>query len=444
MGFILLSAGCAVGLGNVWRFPFITGRYGGALFVLIYILFLIIFGIPVMSMEFSVGRGAGKSAARAFHELEPKGTKWHIFSWGAMAGNYLLMFFYTTVSGWMVAYVIKMARGDFVGLNPDQVGGVFGGFLGSPGNMVGWMIVVCVLGFGICMGGLVSGVERITKFMMVALFAIMAILAVRSITLAGAGEGLAFYLKPNPAAIREHGLGTIAYAAMGQAFFTLSLGIGSMTIFGSYIGKDRRLFGESILVTILDTCVALTAGLVIFPACFAFGINPGAGPGLIFVTLPNVFNVMAGGRIWGSLFFLFMTFAAMSTVVAVFENLIAFAIDITGCSRKKAALVNFFVVVIFSLPVALGMNVWSGFTFLGGWLDLEDFIVSNNLLPIGALTYLLFCVTKKGWNYDNFLKECDTGEGTKFPAAVKPYLQWVLPILILVLFIFGYVDKFGG
>jgi NSS family neurotransmitter:Na+ symporter len=393
-------------------------------------------------MEFSVGRGSGKSAARSFHELEPKGTKWHLFSWAARAGNYLLMMFYTTVSGWMLAYMVKIALGHFDGLTPDQIGGAFGAFISSPVQMVGWMIAACVIGFGICIIGLVKGVERITKVMMSALFVLLIVLSIRAVTLPGASKGLAFYLKPSLDGIKTHGLWTVVYAAMGQAFFTLSLGIGSMAIFGSYIGKEKRLFGESIFVTGLDTAAALLAGLIIFPASYAFGVNPGAGPGLIFVTLPNVFNSMALGRLWGTLFFLFMSFAAMSTVVAVFENIIAFAIDTTGCSRVKATLINFAVIVVLSLPCALGFNLLSGFTLLGGVLDVEDFILSNNLLPLGALVYLLFAVTKKGWGWDNFIREVDTGSGIKFPAKLKYYFVWGLPILIIAIFIFGYIEKF--
>jgi len=445
MGFLMLSAGCAIGLGNVWRFPFITGQYGGALFVIIYILFLIIFGIPVMTMEFSVGRASGKSAARSFHVLEKQGSKWHLFSLAAMAGNYLLMMFYTTVSGWMIAYLVKTAKGDFVGLNPEGVGDAFERFVSNPSSMAGWMIAVCILGFGICAGGLVKGVEKVTKVMMSALYVILILLVIRAITLPGAGAGLAFYLKPNLKAIQQHGIWTVIYAAMGQAFFTLSLGVGSMAIFGSYLGREKKLFGESITVTILDTAAAFLAGLVIFPACFAFGVNPGAGPGLIFATLPNVFNAMALGRLWGSLFFLFMSFAAMSTVVAVFENIIAFAMDIFGCSRLKACLINLGALIVLSLPCALGFNILSGFKPFGEGsmiLDLEDFILSNNILPLGALVYLLFCVSKKGWGWDNFIKEADTGNGLKFPAIMRTYLTWILPLLMLVIFVFGYIEKF--
>ncbi|MCL1814179.1 MAG: sodium-dependent transporter [Treponema sp.] len=443
LGFLLLSAGCAVGLGNVWRFPFITGRYGGALFVLIYLVFLVIFGIPVMAMEFSVGRASGKSAARSFHVLEKPDSKWHLFSWAAMAGNYILMMFYTTVSGWMIAYMVKVAKGDFTGLDTDQVEGIFGAFVSSPIQMVGWMIVVCILGFGICAGGLVNSVEKVAKVMMLGLYAIIIILVIRVVTLPGAAAGLEFYLKPNLNAIKEHGLFTVLFAAMGQAFFTLSLGVGSMAIFGSYIGKEKRLGGEAITVTILDTSAAFLAGLVVLPACAAFGLSYKAGPGLIFMTLPNVFNSMAGGRIWGTLFFLFMTFAAMSTVVAVFENIVAFAMDITGCSRRKSVFTNFFVLVILSLPCALGFNLLSGFTFMGGILDLEDFILSNNLLPLGALCYALFCVSKMGWGFDNFIKEANTGSGIIFPAKLKYYFVWGLPVLLIAFYIFGYVQSVG-
>ena len=445
LGFILLSAGCAIGLGNVWRFPFITGRYGGALFVLIYLVFLVIFGIPVMTMEFSVGRASAKSVARSFHVLEKKGTKWHLFSWAAMAGNYILMMFYTTVSGWMIAYMVKIAKGDFVGLNPEQVGGAFGAFVSNPGQMVGWMILVCVLGFGICIGGLVKSVEKVAKFMMTGLFIIIVILAIRVVTLPGAGEGLKFYLKPNLNAIRENGLFTVIFAAIGQAFFTLSLGVGSMAIFGSYIDKKKRLAGEAITVTILDTLAALLAGLVVIPSCFAFNLDPTGGPGLIFATLPNVFNDMTGGRLWGALFFLFMTFAAMSTIIAVFENIIAFAMDITGCSRTKSVIVNFFVMVVLSLPCALGFNVLSGFNPMGPGsvvLDLEDFILSNNLLPLGALVYALFCISKIGWGFDNFAKEANTGSGISFPVKLRYYFVWGLPILLIAFYISGYINMF--
>jgi NSS family neurotransmitter:Na+ symporter len=398
-----------------------------------------------MTMEFSVGRASGKSAARSFHVLEKKGSKWPHFSWAAMAGNYILMMFYTTVSGWMIAYMVKMVSGNFTGLGPAEVGGAFGAFVSDPVQMVFWMIFACVLGFGICAGGLANSVEKVAKVMMIGLYAIIIILVFRVITLPGAGAGLEFYLKPNLNAIKEHGLFTVLFAAMGQAFFTLSLGVGSMAIFGSYIGKEKRLGGEAITVTILDTSAAFLAGLVVLPACAAFGLSYDAGPGLIFATLPNVFNSMAGGRLWGILFFLFMSFAAMSTVIAVFENIIAFAMDITGCSRGKSVLINLVVMVVLSLPCALGFNLLSGFNPMGEGsvvLDLEDFILSNNLLPLGALCYALFCVSKKGWGFDNFLKEANTGSGIIFPAKLKYYFVWGLPVLLIAFYIVGYINMF--
>ena len=447
LGFILLSAGCAIGLGNIWRFPYITGQNGGAIFVLIYLVFLVILGIPVMSMEFSVGRASQRSAARSFHALQPAGKKWHIFSYFAMGGNYLLMMFYTTVSGWILAYLYFMITGRFNGLDPDAVGGVFGGLISSAPSSIGWMIAICIIGFAICAIGLQKGVERITKFMMSGLVVILIVLIVRALTLPGAGEGLAFYLKPNPAAIAEQGIGSVLYAAMGQAFFTLSLGIGSMAIFGSYLGKERSLMGEAINVTILDTCIAFGAGLLIFPASFAFGIDPGAGPGLIFVTLPNVFNSMPLGQFWGVVFFIFMVFAALSTVIAVFENILAFAMDIFGVSRRKAALINAPAIIILSLPCALSFNLWAnGGAFLGledGWvLDIEDFVLSNNLLPLGALIYLAFCVYKTGWGWDNYVAEANTGAGIKVPKSIRFYLTYILPIIMVIIFVVGYINFF--
>lgn len=445
LGFILISAGCAIGLGNVWRFPYITGKYGGAAFVLIYLLFLLILGLPIMVMEFAVGRASQKSAAVSFDVLEPKGTKWHWYKWGAMAGNYLLMMFYTTVGGWMIAYFTKMLAGEFTGKTPDEVGAVFNGMLGQPVYMGVFMLITIALGFGICSMGLQKGVERITKAMMACLFLIMIVLCVRSITLPGAAEGLKFYLLPDFGRMAEQGIGEVVYAAMGQAFFTLSLGIGALAIFGSYIGRERRLTGEAINVTLLDTSVALMSGLIIFPACSAFGVSNGEGPGLVFVTLPNVFNQMAGGRLWGALFFLFMTFAALSTIIAVFENIISFAIDLWGWSRKKAVAVNAVFITFLSIPCVLGFNVWSGFAPLGSGTtmqDLEDFIVSNNLLPLGSLVYLLFCVTRYGWGWKNFTDEANAGEGIRFPKWARGYLTFVLPAIVLVIFVAGYWQKF--
>lgn len=447
LGFILISAGCAIGLGNVWRFPYITGQYGGAAFVLIYLLFLVILGMPIMIMEFAVGRASQKSAARSFHVLEPKGSKWHFTGYAAMAGNYLLMMFYTTVGGWMLAYVVKMMTGEFVGLSPEEVGGIFGSMLGQPGYMTAWMIVTVMIGFFVCSLGLQNGVERITKWMMSCLFIILLALCVRSVTLPGAAEGIAFYLIPDFGRMMEAGIAEVVFAAMGQAFFTLSLGIGAMSIFGSYISKDRSLTGEALSICALDTTVALLAGLAIIPACFAFGIDPGQGPGLVFVTLPNIFNQMVGGQLWGTLFFIFMSFAALSTVIAVFENIISFAMDLWGWDRKKAVVVNAILIVVLSMPCVLGFNLWSGFAPLGDGStiqDLEDFIVSNNLLPLGSLLYLLFCTSKHGWGWDNFIAEADTGIGIKFPKAIRFYVSYILPLLILFIFVMGYWQKFAG
>ena len=445
LGFILISAGCAVGLGNVWRFPYITGKYGGAAFVLIYLVFLVILGLPIMVMEFSVGRASQKSAARSFHVLEPKGSKWHFMAVLAIAGNYLLMMFYTTVGGWMLAYVVKMIRGEFTGLTPDEVGGVFNGMLGQPGSMTFWMIVTVIIGFLVCSLGLQNGVERVTKFMMASLFVILIILCIRSVTLPGAAEGVRFYLIPDFHKITEYGLFEVIFAAMGQAFFTLSLGIGAMAIFGSYIAKDHTLTGESIRICTLDTIVALLAGLIIFPACFAFQVNPGEGPGLVFVTLPNIFNQMAGGRIFGTLFFIFMSFAALSTIIAVFENILSFSIDLFGWTRKKAVAVNFVAILLLSLPCVFGFNIWSAIAPLGAGStiqDLEDFIVSNNLLPLGSLGYLLFCTSRYGWGWKNFIKEADSGKGAKFPQWSRIYVSFILPAIVLFIFIMGYIQKF--
>ena len=446
LGFILISAGCAIGLGNVWRFPYITGKYGGAAFVLIYLCFLVILGIPIMVMEFSVGRASKRSAARSFHVLEPKGTKWHLAGYLAIIGNYMLMMFYTTVGGWMLAYIVKMASGTFTGLTPDEVGGVFNGMLANPGEMTVWMIVTVVLSFAVCSMGLRNGVERINKAMMGLLFVILFALCVRSVTLEGAAEGLKFYLVPDFGKMVENGIGEAVYAAMGQSFFTLSLGIGAMAIFGSYISKERSLTGECINICALDTTVALMSGLVIFPACFAFGVDPGEGPGLVFVTLPNVFNQMPGGRLWGALFFVFMSFAALSTVIAVFENIISFAIDLWGWSRRKAILVNLVLILVLSMPCVLGFNVWSAIQPLGAGTtiqDLEDFIISNNLLPIGSVLYLLFCTSRYGWGWKNFIAEADEGKGVKFPKWARFYVTYILPIIVVAILIVSYVQKFA-
>ena len=441
LGFILISAGCAVGLGNVWRFPYITGQYGGAAFVLVYLIFLVLLGLPIMVMEFAVGRASQKSAARSFHVLEPAGTKWHLQGYACMAGNYLLMMFYTTVGGWMAAYIFKTLTGEFKGLDSDGVAAVFNDMLARPGYMTFWMVLVVLLSFFICSLGLQKGVERITKAMMSCLFLILLILCIRSVTLPGASEGLRFYLIPDFTRFTENGVGNTIFAAMGQAFFTLSLGIGAMAIFGSYIGKDRTLTGETINICLLDTLVAFLAGLIIFPSCF----DPGQGPGLVFITLPNIFNQMVGGRIFGVLFFVFMTFAAQSTIIAVFENIISFSIDLFGTSRKKTVLINGIAIILLSLPCVFGFNIWSGFQPMGAGStiqDLEDFIVSNNLLPLGSMVYLLFCTSRYGWGWKNFLAEADTGKGVKFPAWARVYVSYILPLIVLFIFIMGYYQKF--
>lgn len=445
LGFILISAGCAVGLGNVWRFPYITGQYGGAAFVLVYLIFLVLLGLPIMVMEFAVGRASQKSAARSFHVLEPAGTKWHLQGYACMAGNYLLMMFYTTVGGWMAAYIFKTLTGEFKGLDSDGVAAVFNDMLARPGYMTFWMVLVVLLSFFICSLGLQKGVERITKAMMSCLFLILLILCIRSVTLPGASEGLRFYLIPDFTRFTENGVGNTIFAAMGQAFFTLSLGIGAMAIFGSYIGKDRTLTGETISICLLDTLVAFLAGLIIFPSCFAFGVDPGQGPGLVFITLPNIFNQMVGGRIFGVLFFVFMTFAAQSTIIAVFENIISFSMDLFSTSRKKTVLINGIAIILLSLPCVFGFNIWSGFQPLGAGStiqDLEDFIVSNNLLPLGSMVYLLFCTSRYGWGWKNFLAEADTGKGVKFPAWARVYVSYILPLIVLFIFIMGYYQKF--
>ena len=452
LGFLLLSAGCAIGLGNVWRFPYITGKYGGAAFVLIYLVFLVILGMPVMVCEFAVGRASKKGMGGALQVLEPEGTKWHWYGNFAIIGNYLLMMFYTVISGWFLKYFFQMIGGKFVGMSPADVEGVFDATVGSASGLLIWMAVVIVIGFGACFLGLQKGVERITKIMMSALFVIMIGLAIYVAFLPGAGAGYAFYLKPDFKALvsGDHGLWDTIYAAMGQAFFTLSLGIGSMEIFGSYIEKEHSLTGESLRVIGLDTFVALCSGLIIFPACAAFNVEPSEKVGLVFMSLPNVFNAMGPvvGRIVGALFFLFMSFAALSTVIAVFENIVAFPMDKFGWSRRKSVLINFFAILILATPAALGMNVWSGVHFgshIGSIDGLEDFIVSQNLLPLGSMLFLLFCTLKKGWGWDGFIAEADAGDGIKFPKnkVVQFYLRYIAPLIILVVFIAGYFDIFG-
>ena len=426
----------------MWKFPWLVGQYGGGAFVLIYILFLILLGIPVMTMEFAMGRAAQKSPVLMYQELEKPGQKWHIHGYTSLAGNYLLMMFYTTVAGWMLQYFVEMLLGSFEGLDADAVAAWFTGMLESPARQVGYMAVIVCVGFAVCMIGLQKGLERVTKVMMAALLVIMVVLAVNSILTPGGGEGLAFYLLPNMEEIRKAGLLNVVVAAMNQSFFTLSIGIGAMAIFGSYIGKDRALLGESVSVAVLDTFVAFTSGLIIFPACFAYGVQPDAGPSLIFITLPNIFNHMKFGRLWGALFFVFMTFAALSTVLAVFENILAMLRDLTGWTRKKAGVFGVISMFILSLPCALGFNVWKGFQPMGegtGFMDLEDFLVSNLMLPVGALIYIIFCTQRFGWGWDAFVTEANSGRGMKIPAWFKPVCTWILPVLVAVIIVMGLV-----
>ena len=440
LGFLLVSAGCAIGIGNVWRFPYITGQYGGGYFVLFYLICLVIMGIPVMTMELAVGRASRKSAVQAYQTLEKPGQKWHIHGWFCMLGCCLLMMYYTTVTGWMVDYFYKFLRGDFVaGMGTEEIGGVYSQMLSSPGEMTIFMVIVVVLGFLVCSFGVQKGLERITKVMMIALLALIVVLAVHSLLLPGAAEGMKFYLLPSVESIRTNGLGNIITAAMNQAFFTLSLGIAAMEIFGSYMSREHTLAGEATRICALDTFVALMAGVIIFPACFSYGVQPDAGPSLIFQTLPSVFVNMQGGRLWGTLFFLFMTFASFSTVLAVFENLLAFAVDTFGISRKKASLIGCIAMLVLSMPCILGFNVWGDLHLIGarGVQDSEDFLVSNLLLPIGAVVYLLFCVSRWGWGFENYLAEANTGKGPKLPRWLRPYFRYVLPLLIIVILVQG-------
>ena len=444
LGFLLVSAGCAIGIGNVWRFPYIAGKNGGGYFVLFYLICLRVMGVPVLTMELAVGRASRKSAILSYKKLEKPGQKWHIHGWFCLAGCYLLMMYYTTVTGWMVSYFGRFLTGAFTeGMTAEAVSGVFGTLLSSPGEMAIWTEIVVLLGFVVCSFGLRNGLERISKIMMLALLALIALLAVHSLTLPGAKEGMKFYLLPSVDSIRENGIGNLIVDAMNQAFFTLSLGIAAMEIFGSYMSEQHALAGEAVRICALDTLVALMAGTIIFPACFSFGVKPNQGASLIFETLPNVFVNMKGGRLWGTLFFLFMTFASFSTVIAVFENLLASCIDNFGWSRKKAAVFNCVFILAASLPCVLGYNVWSGFHPLPGKdvLDTEDFLVSNLLLPIGSLVYLLFCVSKWGWGFDKYLAEANTGEGLKMSPRLKPYFQFVLPVLILVILVVGLLPK---
>lgn len=442
LGFLLVSAGCAIGIGNVWRFPYVTGQNGGGIFVLFYLIFLVIMGLPVLTMELAVGRASRKSAVLGYKALEKKGSKWHIHGWVAIFGCCMLMMYYTTVSGWMVTYFFKFLTGSFKsGMTTEDTAQAFSNLLGDPKQMAFWMILTVVVGFLVCSRGLQNGLEKISKFMMTALLLLIVVLAVHSLTLSNAAEGVKFYIVPNTEAVAAVGLKNVITAAMNQAFFTLSLGVAAMEIFGSYMGKDHTLAGEGVRICALDTFVAIMAGLIIFPACFSYNVEVNAGPSLIFITLPNVFINMSGGRIWGSLFFLFMTFASFSTVIAVFENIMSFCMDMFGWSRNKAALINCIVILIASLPCVLGYNVWSNLHLIGGRdvLDSEDFIVSNLLLPIGSLIYLLFCVTKWGWGFEKYCEEANTGDGIKISKKLRPYFQFILPILIVFILIQGLI-----
>ena len=445
LGFILLSAGCAIGIGNVWKFPYIAGQGGGGAFVLFYLIFLVILGLPIMTMEFAVGRASRKSPVRAYQALEKPGQKWHIHGYFTLIGCYLLMMFYTTVAGWMLHYFYMTAVGKLAGLNAEQVAGKSTEMLASPATMTFWMVFVVVVSILVCAKGLQSGLERVTKGMMIALLLIMVVLAVNSLFMPGAKEGLSFFLVPDFARMQEVGVVNTLVSAMNQAFFTLSLGIGAMSIFGSYIGKEHSLLGESVRIVVLDTFVAITAGLIIFPACFTYHVDQTSGPSLIFITLPNIFANMSMGRLWGSLFFLFMAFAAMSTVLAVFENIICCGMELTGCSRKKSSLVNLVLIILLSMPCVLGYNLWAwdGFAVFGGAvLDVEDFLVSNLFLPLGSLVYLLFCVTRYGWGWQNYKKEVNTGKGLKVQDWMRGYLTYVLPLIVVFIFAFGLYDKF--
>ena len=447
LGFILVSAGCAIGIGNVWKFPYMCGMYGGAAFIVMYLIFLAILGLPILVCEFSVGRGSGLGMGKAFDKLEPKGSKWHNLKWISVFGSFLLMMFYTMVGGWMIYYAYLEAAGKLSGLDADGVAGVFSNMLSQPQTMMLWTVIAIVISFAVCIMGLKNGVEKVTKVMMIFLIILMFALAVNSLFLKNASAGIKFYLVPDFTAVKKNGLGTTIFAAMSQAFFTLSLGIGAMEIFGSYLDKKKRITGEAINIICLDTLVALMAGFIIIPACFSFGVQPDSGPSLLFITLPNLFNNMKGGRLWGTLFFIFMSFAALSTIIAVFENIIAMFMDMLGWSRKKSVGINFVLITVLSMPAVLGFNLLSNVQPLGegtGIMDMEDFLVSSNLLPLGSLVFLMFCVRKNGWGFENFIKEANEGEGVKYPKWLRAYMQYVLPIIVTVIYLKGYYDTFAA
>lgn len=446
LGFILVSAGCAIGLGNVWKFPYMAGQFGGAAFILIYLLFLVILGMPIIICEFSVGRASQKSIATSYNVLEPEGTRWHNTRWFAIAGNYLLVMFYSMVGGWMLYYCFLMAKGEFSGITSELVTEKYDSMLLSPGTLTFWTVLVIVIAFGICSIGLQKGVEKIMKITMLCLLAIMIILAIRSVTLSGGTEGLKFYLIPDFEKVIDTGIGNVVFGAMSQSFFTLSIGMGGMAIFGSYLDKSRSLTGESLSIVLLDTFVALTAGLIVFPACSAFQVQPDAGPKLVFITLPNIFTQMPGGRFWGALFFLFLFFAALSTIVGVFENIVSFGMDLFGLSRKKSVGINIVLITVLSIPCILGFNILSGIQPLGSGsniMDLEDFLVSNNILPLGSVIYLMFCTHKNGWGWNKFIREANSGNGLKFPQFIRGYMTYILPWIVVIIYLKGYYDKFS-
>lgn len=445
LGFILISAGCAIGIGNVWKFPYMAGQGGGGAFVLFYLLFLLILGLPIMTMEFAVGRASQKSPVKAYYALEKPGQKWHIHGYITLIGCYLLMMFYTTVAGWMLHYFYLTATGKFTGLDSDAVASQFNTMLSQPQVMGFWMVIIVIAGILVCSIGLQNGLEKVTKVMMISLLFIMVILAINSFFMDGAKEGLSFYLIPDFERMKEIGIIKTITGAMNQAFFTLSLGIGAMSIFGSYIGKERSLLGESLNIALLDTFVAITSGLIIFPACFTFHVDQTSGPGLIFITLPNIFNHIPMGKLWGSLFFIFMSFAAFSTILAVFENIISCGMELTGWSRKKSSFINAIAIILLSIPCVLGYNLWSSDIFAvfgGAVLDFEDFLVSNLFLPLGSLVYLLFCTSRYGWGWKNFTTEANTGKGLKIQNWMRGYISYILPLIVLFIFFFGLYDKF--
>ena len=446
LGFVLVSAGCAIGLGNVWKFPYICGKNGGAAFILIYLAFLLLLGLPILICEFSMGRGSKRSVAECFEKLQPQGTKWKYFKWVCIAGNYILMMFYTMVGGWMLYYTYKAISGGLEGLDTQGTAQVFGNMLNEPWTMVFWTVIVIALSFGVCILGVRKGVEKITKVMMMLLMALMVVLAVNSLCLSGAEKGVEFYLVPDFQKMNENGIGNVVFAAMTHAFFTLSVGIGSMSIMGSYLDRKKTITGAAINVVVLDTVIALVAGLIIIPACFAYGIEPDSGPSLLFITLPNVFNNMVGGRIWSSLFFVFMSFAAISTIIAVFENIVAINIELFNIKRSKSVFINMGIIIVCAIITIFGYNYFSGFQPFGEGstiMDLEDFILSYNILPLGCLIFVLFCTAKNGWGFDNFLKEVNSGKGMKFPALIKNYMKYILPIIIIAVYLKGYDDMFA-